>query len=516
MTQPLFPHQGPAVDAALACIQRGRHAVLDAPTGFGKTRVMVEIAKVCISSGMPVAFTVHRHELLRQAVLAFRAEHVPCGMIAPGHAPTSHPVHVAMMQTISRRGDSLDGWRSTIRVAMPDESHHCEARTFAAFLDSLPPGHVRIGATATPWRPNGGPLGGGFEEVICTPSSQQLADDGWLSQVRCFAPPYGDAAKLRQASRAIAKLKKARLIGGDYKLDDLAEVMDTPAFNLAAVRYYAQYMAGEPALVWCSGVEHARHVARYFTAAGWRAAAVWGDMDRGERERILARHGALARGDVHVVCFSDLIGEGVDIPAVVGLIMLRPTKSLLLYKQVVGRIRRAVYAIGRPPDTIARRLAEIAASWKPIAILIDQADNLVEHGLPDEPVPWTLARGIIGIDRTRVEIRRCGSCFCVFPAGGDACPSCGAAVRPADSTHKGPPGWVRGYSPRDLERMPLSDVVRVGRTYWDFLAIAEARGNSREWAMATWKAQEEAAQATLPPSPRVRCRDRIPGARRPA
>ncbi|MBV8071710.1 MAG: hypothetical protein JO270_17500 [Acidobacteriaceae bacterium] len=115
-------------------------------------------------------------------------------------------------------------------------------------------------------------------------------------------------------------------------------------------------------------VEHAQDVARAFREAGWRARCVHGGSPKNERDEAIA---GLATGEVQILCACDLISEGLDVPVVGAVILLRPTKSLVLYMQQVGR--------GLRPAEDKDRL-----------IVLDHASNTMKHGFAETPRNWSL------------------------------------------------------------------------------------------------------------------------------
>lgn len=475
------PYQTRCENELLSYVLRGASTVLHSPTGSGKTRMATNVIKELIKMQFRIGFTVHRKELLRQACRSLGDAGIPHGLIAPGHEPTSHQVHVASINTILSRGSTLDDWVGSLDLCVPDECHHTPADGYSRFIGCLPDNCVLAGLSATPWAADRGPLGHPFREVVRAPNEMQLTEAGYLAPVRVFAPPFGRVDALRGVKK----------IGEEFNRKVLSKLFDKPEFNRPAVSYYAKYMAGHPCIVWCVGVQHAMHVANMFKAAGWRAKAVYGDMDEGERERVLhPETGELATGETQVVCFADLLGEGVDIPAVSGAILLRPTHSLKFFRQVVGRIERPVYAPGYDLDERDGRLAAIAASWKPWATLIDLRDNISVHGMPDDEVPWTLSDGIRGVYRNLRPTTRCGTCFCVFDRDTRHCPACGSQnpISPHNATLLRPT-LLRGYDANAVRRMPLDEAVSLARTQHDFNFIAASRRLPNGWAKSEFYAK---------------------------
>ena len=124
---------------------------------------------------------------------------------------------------------------------------------------------------------------------------------------------------------------------------------------------YRKHLPGRTAIAFFVNIEHSRTTARFFRAAGIRAEHLDGDTPNGERHEIIAR---LGTGETEIVCNCGIISEGLDVPSAGGVILLRPTKSLALYLQQIGRSLRP------SPD-------------KARAVVLDHSGNVFKHGLPD-------------------------------------------------------------------------------------------------------------------------------------
>jgi superfamily II DNA or RNA helicase len=134
----------------------------------------------------------------------------------------------------------------------------------------------------------------------------------------------------------------------------------------------------------------------------------------------------LGDGKIQVVTFADLIGEGVDIPAVAGVIMLRRTLSLALYLQIVGRALRPIYANDFDLETVEGRRAAQLAGPKPRAIVLDHAGNYGLHGHVLADRTWSLDSQKRKVkDETVPTTTACPKCYGVWPGKPRTCPACG-------------------------------------------------------------------------------------------
>lgn len=364
------------------------------PTGGGKTVCFSWIGKSASERGQKVLVLVHREELLNQSYSAMSSVGIRTGMIAAGYTPDPKAdCQVAMVATMANR---VARYKAPNLIVV-DECHHANAKTWRTVLQAYPNAYV-LGVTATPIRGDGVGLGaefgGLFDTMVEGPQIQDLIDQGYLVSPRVYAPS-------KKIDLTGLKVQKS----GDWKATDLALRLDKPSITGDSVHYYRKYADGDPCVVFCATVAHAQHVADEFRAAGYRAFAVDGQTDRAERSRILK---GLGTGEVQVVTSCDIISEGTDIPAIRCAILLRPTASLGLYLQQVGRALRL-------------------APGKKDAIIIDQVGNTARHGKPDSLRAWSLV-GELPADKEKREaealkLKNCSQCFCVHEA--TACPSCG-------------------------------------------------------------------------------------------
>lgn len=449
------------------------------PTGAGKTFTFCLIALSAVRHSKRVVIVVHRQELLGQTSRALEAMRIDHGMIAPGITPNPRAfVQVAMIGTLRRR---LEQGRAGAAFDMVifDEGHHATAGEWGK-IRRLQPNATLLGTTATPERLDGQGLGlefgGVYDDLILGPTTEELMADGYLCRAEVFAP------------EALVDLEGVRNRGGDYAGSELASRMDRPQITGDAVAHYSRICPGVPAIAFCASVAHAQHVAQQFRAAGYRADSIDGELPDGQRRQRIAD---LAEGRIHVLTSCDIISEGTDIPVVTAAILLRPTQSLTLHLQQVGRALRPIYAPGFDVTTREGRLAGIAASNKPCALVIDHVGN-IRHGLPEEHRDWTLA-GRPKNGRARdatgpvLRVAQCPSCFRAHSPA-PACPSCGFEYEPtvrAPAMVSGELVQVTDEDRANLAAQRIAQRLEIGRavTLDDLKRIARERGYNQAWAV---------------------------------
>jgi superfamily II DNA or RNA helicase len=250
-------------------------------------------------------------------------------------------------------------------------------------------------------------------------------------------------------------LSRVRSRAGDYAIDELGDVMRAGVVIGSAVDEYQRLCPGAPAIAFCVDIKHSQLVAERFTARGYRAAHVDGDTDKDERRTLIA---ALACGALQVLCNCGLISEGLDVPGVHATLLLRPTKSLALYLQQVGRALRP-------------------APGKDRALILDHAGNVLRHGLPDSRRAWSLeGRAKVASDQ---PLRRCPECGAIIGFSCWTCPECGAVLRaPAERVE------IESHLvvAERLRVMSYGQAIRwAGRDEDRLRLVAKARGYKRGW-----------------------------------
>jgi superfamily II DNA or RNA helicase len=401
----------------------------------------------------------HRGELVSQLALALAREGVRHRIIGPtslvktcaaiqtmelgrNAVDPGSRVAVAGVDTLVKRDMSHDSWFRSVGLWKTDECHHVQVDNKWGRAVEMFPNALGLGWTATPGRADGGGLGcaelggsGVFDAMVVGPTPRELINAGFLTDYRVFCPPsdvvYDDDWITATGDYSLPKLRAA--VHASNKI--VGDVVEN----------YQRIAPGKRAIVFAVDVEAAGDIARAMRAAGIAAEVVHGKTEDTVRTRILQQ---FRSGQVTVLVNVDLFGEGFDVPACEVVIMVRKTESFSLFAQQFGRALRVMVSrelAERWGDfTDAQRLAYIAASDKPRAIIIDHVGNVPRHGVPDAPRKWSLA------DRER---RGSGtsdalpSRICLNPDKGDgsgcyksyfrylrSCPYCGFYPEPPQRT----------------------------------------------------------------------------------
>lgn len=504
-------------------------------TGSGKT---ILLGSVVSEHRGAVCCIAHRQELVGQISMALARFGVKHRIIAPEKVIRaicaqhleeigacfhwgSSPVGVAGVDTLVKRGAKEHAnWMHQVSLWVCDEAHHLagqgpKANKWAKAA-AMFPNAKGLGVTATPCRSDGLGLGrradGVFDEMVVGPSMRDLIDQGFLTDYRIVVAE----THLNLTDEMVSKTT------GDYVLDrgkGKAAVRESPLVG-DVVKEYLGRANGKLGVCFTSDVETAGDVAARFRENGIPAEMLSGETPDEQRRDIMRR---FKKREILVIVNCDLLGEGVDVPAIEVVMMARPTMSFGLFAQQFGRALRLMV----PPDQLRnwdayspeQRRAIIANGTKPKALIIDHVANVIRHGLPDSRNDWTLdareRRGKGGDDGESLTACLNPTCLAPYPRAKPCCPFCGTKPEPR-ATARSPIEAVDGnmfeLSPELLaalrgqqaENFRSNDDVRrdlvaqglpaawVGSNVKKHDAKRQAAENLRD-AMAWWAGERRAA-----------------------
>lgn len=377
----LRDYQQNTIDRIIRSMKSGHQSIIvQQPPRTGKTVIMAEIAKRTTDNGNHIMFMVHRKEIVDQVKRTFSRWGVNMNLATIG-----------MVQTITRRLDKLE----PPAVLFIDEAHHALAKSYMRIIERYPDAYKFL-FTATPWRMNGDGFEAVADDLIQGQSVQWFIEHKYLAPVDYYAPADID----------ISKLKTKRT--GEFDDASVEEALKPKIYG-DAVKSYKKLASGKQAIAYTYNVASAKRLAQEFLVNGIRAESVDGTTPAEERDRIVA---AYREGKIDVLTNAELFTEGIDLPNVDVVIMLRPTQSLSLYLQFAMRSMNP-----RPGKT---------------AVIIDHVANVNRFGLPTDNRQWHLAgREDVETGTHRDPIKPvtvCPACFATFYRTGSTCPFCGATL----------------------------------------------------------------------------------------
>lgn len=330
----LRPYQREAVEAVLAywgqdLPESGRRTpVVVLPTGTGKSTVIASLAVESARRGLRVVMLAHRQELLDQmaaSVAAVDPSAPPVGIVQGERDNPTPAIVAASFQTLAANPSRLEslGRREVVLV---DEMHHSTAMTYHGVLEDLGATDGRAwvcGFTATASRADGG-LGQVWDTVVYERSLAWAIRSGYLVRPRGLTVVLPDL-----------DLTEVTVRSGDYAPGELSEAMaSSVGTTVAAMRTHA---AGRRSIVFAAGVDHAEGLAAALTASGVPAGAVTGAMSTEARAVV---YDAFRSGELEAMVTVQVLTEGADFPMCDCVVMARPTRSQVLYSQMVGRAVR--------------------------------------------------------------------------------------------------------------------------------------------------------------------------------
>lgn len=436
-------------------------------TGGGKT---VLFCGIIGEYQQPSVVIAHRQELVAQTSLALNRESVPHALIAPRavreqiiklhhewHGYSSYAyrseTRVGGVDTLLNH-DKTDRWLSSVGLVVQDEGHHVLRENKWGAAMALFPNARGLFPTAHALRADRAGLGrnadGLVDRLVRGPSCRELIERGFLTDYRVLCP---------QSDIDFSGLQIGAT--GDFSLPKLRAV--THASNRIVgdvVRHYLKYAGGKLGVTFAVDIEAALEIANAYNAAGVPAKVITSKTPIAERGQLMRQFRARALLQLVSV---DCLGEGVDVPAIEVISMARKTASFQLFAQQFGRALRVMVpdtqAAAWNTYTDAERRAHIAASQKPLALIIDHVGNYIyfaEQGrLVDMPQEYSLER-TESRERGSVAaifLRPCIECALPYERYLVSCPHCGATPEPGS---RSTPEQVEG----DLEFLDV-DALRT-------------------------------------------------------
>lgn len=321
------------------------------PTGAGKTVVFSELARRMDTRTL---ILVHRDELISQTAekMSIIWPEALVGVVKAERNELLPPVIVASVQTLSQ-AHRLQQINPEFGLVISDEAHHAVAPQWRRILDHVKAGegNLHVGFTATPNRADGVGLGALFDKVVFRKTITEMIDEGYL------VPPRGVTVKTQ------VDISGVRQNGGDWSDAALESVLNVANRNQLIVDAYLKHALGRKAIVFTSGVKHAKDLAETLNQSGVRAAAVAASTAIADRRKMLSD---FRDGRLQALVNCGVLTEGYDESSVSAVILARPTQSQGLYQQMVGRGLRL-------------------HPGKRDCLVIDVADNVGRHRLVQLP-----------------------------------------------------------------------------------------------------------------------------------
>ncbi len=368
-------------------LQGQKRVLIQLATGGGKTAIASHMIASAHRKNKRVWFICNRTELVDQTAKSLMKLGLKFSFIAAGYNYNmKDQIHVCSIQTLSRRISD----RNILKPDMVywDETRGIAANSWSNVFWNLPESY-HVGLDATPCRLSGEPLGDYYQSMVMGPPVRWLMDNGYLCDYKIFAPKVSDFSGL-----------KTRM--GDYIASDVDKIVNDKKILGNAVKEYKKHANGKRNLVFCNSILHSKNIRDEFLANGIKAEDIDGTMDRSERAAVLKR---FESGETKVLTSVDLVTAGFDLPAIECVTLERPTRSIALAKQMIGR--------GLRPSIGKEKL-----------IILDHV-NMWHSGLPDDEIEWSLLGEKKPKNKTELQVKMCERCYFVFESRKRSCPECG-------------------------------------------------------------------------------------------
>jgi len=349
----LRPYQKEALEAILSAEDKGiTKQLVVLPTGAGKTILFAQLPLMRKDS-LPMLVLAHRAELLNQAKSKIELinPELSVGIEQAEKKAGYTDVVIASVPTLGRDNSSrIEEYpKDYFKTIVVDEAHHAAATSYRRILDYFNP-DLLLGVTATPQRSDSVRLIDVFQEIVYYKSIQDLIKQGWLS------PLTGYRVK------TTTDISSVEIQNGEYKQDQLLEAVDNPIRNSSIVNAYNDLALNKKTIVFAAGVNHAKSLARAFEENGSLVRIILGETEEQERSQILSDFSA---GNINIIINVGVLTEGFDEPSIEAIILAKPTRSTLLYTQIVGRGTRLY--VGKESCMIID-IADVTKNKKPIGL----------------------------------------------------------------------------------------------------------------------------------------------------
>lgn len=390
----LRPYQITCISRIRECFAAGRkRVVLCAPTGAGKTAMFSYMVSRNLAKGGTALVVTDRVELLKQAGGAFeRLGLSPVNIIAGSRPDLTHPLHVAMIETLSRRAESYAAFIASKQLVIFDEAHKA---AFDKLFPYIHPDAYVIGATATPERKGGQEsLENFYRDIVQPIDTPDLIDLGFLSDAMTYGIPID--------------LKGVKKVGGDYDANEMARRYEERRVYEGVIENYNRICPNTKALAFSANIAQSKSLCDKLRSAGLNSRHLDSEMPEYERNDIL---NWLRLTPNAILCNVGILTTGFDCPDIQTIILYRATTSLPLFLQMVGR---------------GSRVTETKKTFT----ILDFGNNVKAHKMWEAPRVWSLAKKPKREKKSAPSVKDCPSCKGMVAASAKKCKMCGWEFKP--------------------------------------------------------------------------------------
>ena len=331
----LYPYQSEMKHQIYSLWDKMDNVMLQMPTGTGKTIVFASIVKDIRnwcernSKDSKIVIVAHRKELIEQA--SKKLGDLPHGIVQSNKKQDlTLPIQVASIQTFISRRNYETMRRQRFDFIIIDEAHHSMAPGYQKLWEMFP-NSKKLGVTATPWRMSHTGFTSLFGEIVISRGVEWFVNNGYLSNY--------DYISIKRDSEIQHDINSIERYGadGDYLEAELSELFDKDRIRAQLFKSYNQYAKGKKGIIYAIDRQHAANITALYSMNGVKTCMIDGTTPSKEREELI---NAFKAGELEVIVNVNIFSEGFDCPDLEFIQLARPTKSLALYLQQVGRALR--------------------------------------------------------------------------------------------------------------------------------------------------------------------------------
>lgn len=452
----LRDYQEKAVNESWSRACKGERPIIVSPTGSGKTYMAAALVAKARAEHMRILILTPRREILQQTIEKVELFDIPRMDIGVIMGADTHgiyrPVQIASWSTLVRRSARSDACLPIADLIIIDECHLALSKKLKTrVLDYYAAkSALIIGLTATPARRSGYGLGDFFTSLVRTLSVRELIDLGFLVPGSYWGGSLPDMARVATSK-------------GDWVMTQASERCRRPTLVGDVVANWLRLAGGRHTIAFCCDKAHAHALAERFIREGVSTCVITDSTPTDERDDLMDQFRAR---ETQVLCNVGIASLGFDVPSIDSIIQARPTKSLVLHLQQIGRGLRA-------------------HEGKSDCLVLDHAGNVPRHGMAEDGQYWSLETGKRVQDRQAAKKERkpieCAECRHIF-SGSRECPEC---------------HWQIPVPKRDVKHVE-ADLVPITRArvhtlderlafYLELKAIGEMRGRHPNWPKANYR-----------------------------
>lgn len=361
----LREHQENAKADILKAWDSCNSVMLQMPTGTGKTYLFTSLVSDLLRYykanhlKLNILVVAHRTELLNQIGASMEKYGIPFGYIQAGREQHLwQRIQVGSIMSLLTERNEMNVRRLDFDYIIVDEAHHSLSETYKRLFETFP-NAKKLGVTATPYRLNHETFTSLYDMLITTPQVAWFIRKGWLSDFDYVSiKPDSDIQRLVDAAEVADT--------GDFVNTDIDNIFNNQRIRAKLFQAYRDFAEGRKGIVYAINKQHAANIAAMYTANGVIARAIDCDTPKEERKTMVDDFKA---GHIQVLVNVEIFTEGFDCPDVSFIQLARPTRSLSLYLQQVGRGLRI-------------------SQGKEKSIILDNVGLYNYFGLPDANRQW--------------------------------------------------------------------------------------------------------------------------------